>query len=48
MQRAGVECMGSHGAALARILCKESVQVIEANQPDRQDRRGQQRAGWKA
>jgi hypothetical protein len=39
LQRAGVECTGSHGAALARHLRTEGVQVIEVNQPDKATRR---------
>ncbi|MEV7098890.1 transposase [Amycolatopsis sp. NPDC051045] len=35
LQRAGVECTGSYGAALARHLHAEGVQVIEVNQPDK-------------
>jgi transposase len=38
-QRAGVECTGSYGAALARHLRTEGVQVIEVNQPDKATRR---------
>ncbi|MEH0449654.1 IS110 family transposase [Streptomyces sp. B21-102] len=39
LRRAGVECTGSYGAALARYLKRENVQVIEVNQPDRAIRR---------
>ena len=39
LQRAGVECTGSYGAALARHLRTEGVQVIEVNQPDKATRR---------
>ncbi|MFD7781447.1 IS110 family transposase [Streptomyces sp. NPDC059753] len=39
MRRAGVECTGSYGAALARFLSRENVQVVEVNQPDRALRR---------
>lgn len=39
LRRAGVECTGSHGAALARFLSRENVQVVEVNQPDRAIRR---------
>ncbi|WP_455770791.1 IS110 family RNA-guided transposase [Streptomyces canus] len=39
LHRAGVECTGSYGAALARYLKRENVQVIEVNQPDRAIRR---------
>ncbi|MFK0174169.1 IS110 family transposase [Streptomyces sp. NPDC090306] len=37
--RAGVECTGSYGAALARFLSRENIQVVEVNQPDRAMRR---------
>lgn len=39
LRRAGVECTGSYGAALARFLSRENVQVVEVNQPDRAIRR---------
>ncbi|SEP48337.1 Transposase [Amycolatopsis saalfeldensis] len=39
LQRAGVECTGSYGAALARHLRTRGVQVIEVNQPDKATRR---------
>ncbi|WP_449343323.1 IS110 family transposase [Streptomyces rhizosphaerihabitans] len=39
LHRAGVECTGSYGAALARFLSRENIQVIEVNQPDRALRR---------
>ncbi|MGW2426841.1 IS110 family transposase [Streptomyces sp. NPDC001709] len=39
LRRAGVECTGSYGAALARFLSCENIQVIEVNQPDRALRR---------
>ncbi|MFK4070446.1 transposase [Streptomyces sp. NPDC029674] len=39
LRRAGVECTGSYGAALARFLSRENVQVVEVNQPDRAMRR---------
>jgi transposase len=39
LRRAGVECTGSYGAALARFLSRENVQVVEVNQPDRGLRR---------
>ncbi|MFJ8762969.1 IS110 family transposase [Streptomyces cyaneofuscatus] len=39
LRRAGVECTGSYGAALARYLSRENVQVLEVNQPDRAIRR---------
>jgi transposase len=37
--RAGVECTGSYGAALARHLRAEGVDVVEVNQPDKAHRR---------
>jgi transposase len=37
--RAGVECSGSYGAALARHLHRVGVIVLEVNQTDRADRR---------
>ena len=39
LRRAGVECTGSYGAALARHLRIADVQVIEVNQPDKAQRR---------
>ena len=39
LRRAGVECTGSYGAALARHLAATHVEVIEVNQPDRATRR---------
>ena len=39
LRRAGVECTGSYGAALARHLRAEGMQVIEVNQPDKATRR---------
>jgi transposase len=39
LQRAGVECTGSYGAALARHLLGEGIAVIEVSQPDRATRR---------
>ena len=36
---AGVECTGSYGAALARYLVVEQIEVIEVNQPDKASRR---------
>jgi transposase len=38
-RRAGVECTGSYGAALARYLRAAGVEVIEVNQPDKAARR---------
>jgi len=37
--RAGVECTGSFGAALARHLRANEIEVIEVNQPDKATRR---------
>lgn len=39
VRRAGVECTGSYGAALARHLAAAQVEVIEVNQPDKAGRR---------
>ncbi|MFD0499298.1 IS110 family RNA-guided transposase [Streptomyces rhizosphaericus] len=39
LQRAGVECTGSYGAALTRYLHHESITVTEVNQPDKAARR---------
>lgn len=39
VQRAGVECTGSYGAALARHLVAADVDVFEVNQPDKANRR---------
>ena len=39
VNRAGVECTGSYGAALSRHLSCEAVIVIEVNRGDRADRR---------
>jgi transposase len=39
VQRAGVECTGSYGAALARHLAAAQVDVFEVNQPDKATRR---------
>src|ERR671939_837303 len=39
LRRAGVECTGSYGAALARHLRTAGIQVIEVNQPDKATRR---------
>ncbi|MFE7245506.1 transposase [Streptomyces sp. NPDC057580] len=38
-RRAGVECTGSYGAALARHLHAEGIEVTEVNQPDKAARR---------
>ena len=39
IRRAGVECTGSYGAALARHLSANHIEVIEVNQPDKASRR---------
>ena len=39
VDRGGVECTGSYGAALTRYLRSESITVIEVNRGDRSDRR---------
>jgi transposase len=39
LRRAGVECTGSYGAALARHLRAAGIEVIEVNQPDKAARR---------
>lgn len=39
VDRAGVECTGSYGAALTRYLRSETIAVIEVNRGDRSDRR---------
>jgi transposase len=39
VERAGVECTGSYGAALSRYLQAEGIDVIDVNQPDRATRR---------
>jgi transposase len=39
IRRAGVECTGSYGAALARHLSANYIEVIEVNQPDKASRR---------
>jgi transposase len=39
VRRAGVECTGSYGAALARHLAAAQVEVFEVNQPDKATRR---------
>ena len=41
LRRAGVECTGSYGAALARHLRQAGIEVIEINQPDKATRRRQ-------
>lgn len=39
LRRAGVECTGSYGAALARHLAAAGVEVLDVNQPDKATRR---------
>ncbi|MFD7017395.1 transposase, partial [Streptomyces sp. NPDC059928] len=39
LRRAGIECTGSFGAALTRVLRQEGIDVVEVNQPDRATRR---------
>jgi transposase len=39
VRRAGVECTGSYGAALARHLAAAQVEVLEVSQPDKAARR---------
>ncbi|MEU7865066.1 IS110 family transposase [Nonomuraea sp. NPDC049141] len=39
VHRAGVECTGSYGAALARHLSAAGIEVLEVNQPDKAARR---------
>ncbi len=39
LRQAGIECTGSYGAALARHLRAEGVDVLEVNQPDKATRR---------
>nr|WP_323188057.1 transposase [Streptomyces sp. NBC_01264] len=39
LRRAGVECTGSYGKALARHLNAEGIEVTEVNQPDKAARR---------
>lgn len=39
VRRAGVECTGSYGAALSRMLQAESIEVLDVNQPDKRARR---------
>lgn len=39
VRRAGVECTGSYGAALARHLAAADIDVFEVNQPDKANRR---------
>ena len=37
--RAGVECTGSYGASVSRMLQARGIEVIEVNQPDKRERR---------
>ncbi|MEV3927683.1 IS110 family transposase, partial [Actinomadura coerulea] len=39
LRRAGAECTGSYGAALARHLHADGLEVVEVNQPDKAARR---------
>lgn len=39
IRRAGVECTGSYGASLSRLLQSENVAVFDVNQPDKRARR---------
>nr|WP_245171528.1 IS110 family transposase [Streptomyces decoyicus] len=39
IDRAGVECTGSYGAALSRVVRSNGLAVIEVNQPDKATRR---------
>src|SRR6266567_2752342 len=39
LRRAGIECTGSYGAALARHLRAAGIEVVEVNQPDKATRR---------
>jgi transposase len=39
VRRAGVECTGSYGMSLSRLLQGERVSVLEVNQPDKRARR---------
>ncbi|MFJ8010930.1 IS110 family transposase [Streptomyces sp. NPDC096339] len=39
LDRAGVECTGSYGAALSRYLLSQGITVFEVNQPDKATRR---------
>lgn len=39
IRRAGVECTGSYGASLSRLLQSEQVEVFDVNQPDKRARR---------
>lgn len=37
--RAGVECTGSYGASISRLLQSHGIEVLEVNQPDKRARR---------
>jgi transposase len=37
--RAGVECTGSYGVSLSRLLQSQGIEVLEVNQPDKRARR---------
>lgn len=39
LRRAGVEGTGTYGAALARALHEQGIEVLEVNRPDRSKRR---------
>ncbi|MER5427460.1 IS110 family transposase [Streptosporangium roseum] len=39
LRRAGVECTGSYGAALSRVMTAEGIDVFEVSQPDKAVRR---------
>lgn len=39
VKRAGVECTGSYGASLSRMLQGEGIAVFDVNQPDKRTRR---------
>jgi len=39
VRRAGVECTGSYGASLSRLLQSDMIEVLEVNQPDKRVRR---------
>lgn len=39
LRRAGVECTGSYGASLSRLLQSQGIAVLDVNQPDKRARR---------
>jgi transposase len=39
VERAGVECTGSYGASVSRLLQSQGIEVLEVNQPDKRARR---------